>query len=117
IIRADRHHTPHRRAALRVDGNQAPVLGARIHLAVPEGDAAYPPGAPQPGTRRLRRLRVVTPQQLAGSGIDRVDHAESDAEIDHAIHFKRCRGDIAGTLELEAPEQAKALDAAGVDLS
>ena len=111
----DRVDAPDRLTTGRIEGNQASVKTAHVDLALPDRHApVYRPAAALAEVFG-RHLRVVFPEQLAGSGIDRIDNAEGPGGVHHPIDHQRRGFGAAVDIQFRRPGHAQLADVARID--
>ena len=110
-------HVPRLLSGFGVDRNQAAIQRAPDDLAVPIGHAPVGDVAAQGDTRDLtRHVRVELPQQLSGSGVERVDLAPRCGHVQTTVDDKR-RALVAAALgQGRGPRQAQLVHVTRVDL-
>ena len=103
------HDAPHRLARRRVERHQPAVEGADVDLAVPGRDSATDHVAAALDAELARHLRIVGPEQLAGRGVVRLDHAPRGRDVHHAVDDQRSRLLAAIGIEVREPRKAELL--------
>ncbi len=116
VLFVDGLHTPQLVAGFGVEGDQATVVGAGVDLALPEGDAADAPAAPQLVTGGFGGLGIMLPQQLAGLCVHGVNDAVAPGKIEHTIHSQGRGKGVGHGIQILEPGQAEAADVIGIDL-
>ena len=102
-------HAPHRLAGARVERDQASIERADVDLAFPGRDAAADDVAAALHAELARHFRIVGPDELAGRGVVRLDHAPRGRDVHHAIDDERRRLLSTIGVEVRIPREAELL--------
>ena len=116
VVRIERGGAPHDRALLRIERDQAAIVRADEQPSRGVREAAHAGTGAQLLSSDLGDAGIVLPQHFAGQRIDRVHHAVTGGDIDHAIDRQRSGLRVAH-VEIERPRQAQAPDRRAIDFS
>ncbi len=120
-IGRDRHDRPEQLPRGRVERLEPAIEHRHDHLAFVQRDtaavdAAAEPARSEPGDRAIH-LRVVTPELLAGPGVDREDDAPVRDAVEDAVgHERRRLLRTASVADFVGPGQAQPVDVRGRNL-
>ena len=109
----DRHDAPDRLAGSRIERHQPAVKRADEYLALPRGDASIDHIAAALYPKCAWYRWIVGPQQRAGLGVVRLDHAPRRRDVQHAVDDERRRLLTAVGVEVGVPGEPKLLHVVG----
>src|SRR5580658_2554126 len=99
----------------RVQRMQTAVDRSHIHTTLPDGNTPVDQVAAGISGRQVRGARVVAPDLLAGTGVDRIHVTPRSGRIHHAVDHDGSRFLPAVSAEIVVPRKPEAADVLVVD--